>query len=228
MRVALCFSGLPRFLNQTYIYWHRSIVSKYQTDVFVHTWLDPFDQVKNSVVKQQVFGLFSPRMAQFEMPEIFDVSSYQERLWPHRITPQAQFSQFLGIKRAQQLRQKTETAFGFQYDIVVRARFDWYLEQIDFEQNPCVNVARTPTLDGHRFRYDQTPLVGISDQFAYGSSENMNIYSTIVDNIPNLYHNHQVDFCGELFLRAHLHENHMCIKQHELNNGIVRDWGIMP
>jgi hypothetical protein len=159
---------------------------------------------------------------------VWDVTMYTDRIWPHRVTPQAQFSQFEGIKRAQMLRQSHEAATGITYDVVIRARFDWYLAQVNLEQNPCVNVARTPTLDGHMFTYDAAPLVGISDQFAYGTSATMDVYATIVDNIPHLYAQHGVDFCGELFLRAHLHEHHVCIKQHNWHNGIVRSWGIMP
>lgn len=227
MRVALCLSGLPRFLQQTAAYWHRSIVAPYRADVFAHTWLTD-NSIQNSLVKDLVGQLYRPCAAQFEFIPQFDTRSFVDRIWPHRITPSAQFSQFLGIKRAQQLRQTWEQQHNFLYDIVVRARYDWYLHSVNFEKNPCVNVARTPTLDNHKFVYDQTPLVGISDQFAYGNSEVMNIYAGIVDNISSLYHNHNVDFCGELFLRAHLHENHVCIKQHQFTHGIVRNWGIMP
>jgi len=159
---------------------------------------------------------------------VFDVSTYTNRIWPHRVTPQAQFSQFEGIKRAQQLRQTQEQATGTPYDVVIRARFDWYLAHVNMETNACVNVARTPTLDGHIFTYDKTQLVGISDQFAYGSSQVMNVYAQVVDNIHALYHRHGVDFCGELFLRAHLHEHNVCIRECSWNNGIVRSWGIMP
>jgi hypothetical protein len=163
-----------------------------------------------------------------QKPVKFDTSSYIDRIWPHRIDPQAQFSQFYGVQQSQLLRRKWEDSHGFRYDVVVRARFDWYLERVDFERNDFVNNARTPTLDGHHFTYCGTPLVGISDQFAYGNSDVMFTYGDMVDNIHHLYHDCGVDFCGELFLKAHLHENNLDVKQHIWNHGIVRDWGVMP
>ena len=226
MKVAVCFSGLPRFISECFPYWRKCLLEPYDCDVFVHTWQS--HTVQDYLTQQYVSHAYQPvRFHMQPVPE-FDVSSYTDRVWPHRISPHAQFSQFEGIKRSQALRQTQERVRGAAYDLVVRARFDWYLDKVDLEQNPCVNVARTPTLDGHKFTYDQIPLVGINDQFAYGYSDVMDVYAQVVNNIPNLYHAHGVDFCGELFLRAHLHEHHMFIKQHVWNNGIVRDWGVMP
>jgi hypothetical protein len=225
VRVALCLSGLPRFLNQTHEYWRRCIINAYHTDVFVHTWISA---TNNQSIQKTILQLYQPKAAEFATIPNFDVSSYKDRIWPHRITPAAQFSQFTGIQRVQMLRQNYEIQNRFEYDIVVRARFDWYLEKVDFEINNCVNIARTPTLDGHKFTYCGQQLVGISDQFAYGSSRVITVYGQLVDRIPHLYHNCGVDFCGELFLRAHCHEQNLPIKQHHWNHGIVRDWGVMP
>lgn len=226
MKVAVCFSGLPRFIQECAPYWRKCLLQPYDCDVFVHTWSQSAAQ--DQVTQQLVQQLYAPVRFQMEQVPQFDVSSYATRIWPHRVSPQAQFSQFEGIRRAQQLRQTQEHTQGFTYDVVIRARFDWYLSQVQLDTTPCVNVARTPTLDGHKFTYDATPLVGISDQFAYGTSHTMDVYAGIVDNMHNLYHAHGVDFCGELFLRAHLHEHHVCIRQHVWQHGIVRSWGIMP
>jgi hypothetical protein len=226
MKVAVCFSGLPRFIQECAPYWRNCLLEPYDCDVFVHTWRQ--GPAQDCHTTQLITHMYQPVRYQMEAAPQFDVTSYTTRIWPHRVTPQAQFSQFEGIRRAQLLRQMQEQVRGARYDVVIRARFDWYLKAIKLEQNPCVNVARTPTLDGHTFTYDDVPLVGISDQFAYGTSEVMDVYATTVENMPYLYHAHGVDFCGELFLRAHLHEHHMCIKQHVWQHGIVRSWGIMP
>jgi len=226
MKVAVCFSGLPRFIPEAYPAWKKSLLEPYACDVFVHTWRQNTPQ--DSVTEQLIHMLYKPVHMCLESPVQFDVVPYTDRIWPHRITPQNQFSQFYGIKRVQQLRQTQEAQQGYPYDVVIRARFDWFLDSINLEINPCVNVARTPTLDGHRFTYNQTQLVGINDQFAYGSSKVMDTYATIVDHIPDMYSNHGVDFCGELFLRANMHANHVCIKQHKWSHGIMRSWGIMP
>jgi hypothetical protein len=226
MKVAVCFSGLPRFIQECAPYWRICLLEPYDCDVFVHTWRQSACQ--DAQTTQLIAHAYQPVRYQMDHVPEFDVTPYTTRIWPHRVTPQAQFSQFEGIRRVQQLRQLQEQVRGHKYDVVIRARFDWYLAQVDLEINPCVNVARTPTLDGHIFTYDQTQLVGISDQFAYGMSSTMDVYAGIVNNMHNLYVNHGVDFCGELFLRAHLHEHDVCIKQHVWQHGIVRSWGIMP
>ena len=229
MKVALCFSGLPRFIERTFPYWKNCILDKYQPDVFIHCWNtnNPSMDYQN---KQTLAHLYNPTSMCMQDIPIFDTNSYVDRIWPHRISPQAQFSQFTGIKRSQQLRIQWEKQKSFEYDIVVRARFDWFLASVDFEINDCINIAHTPTLAGHRFHFQNLgqDFVGINDQFAYGSSKNMIIYSQLVDNIPFLYHYHKIDFCGELLLKAHLVYHNLEVQEHSWNNGIVRDTGIMP
>lgn len=225
MKVALCFSGLPRFITQTYSYWKNCIIDKYDPDIFIHTWSND----KN--IKMLLQGLYEPKVLGMESTKTFDVSVYNEKReveWPYRTSHQTQISQYTGIQRSLQFCQEWEYSANFEYDIVVRARFDWFLKSVDFEINDCINVAHTPTLNGHKFVFQNQPYIGISDQFAYGNSKNMRVYSQLVDNLPFLYKEHKVDFCGELFLKAHLVYNNIDVKEHEWDNGIVRDWGIMP
>lgn len=226
MKVAVCFSGLPRFISQCAPYWRNCLLTPYDCDVFVHAWRQ--SPQSDAAHQELIHQLYAPVRCQLDSVPVFDVSPYTTRVWPHRVTPHNQFSQFEGVKRSQQLRRTHEQQWGRKYDVVIRARFDWFITHVNLEINPCVNVARTPTLDGHRFTYDHVPLVGISDQFAYGTSLTMDVYAGLVDNMNSLYVNHGVDFCGELFLRAHLHEHDICIREHVWQNGIVRDWGIMP
>ena len=228
MRVALCFSGLPRFVQQTHKHWQQSIIAPYDPDIFVHCWKTATTDFEQSLIQQSILDLYAPRAAIFATTPVYDTSSFTDRIWPHRITPQNQYSQFDGIKRSQLLRHAWEQQHDFEYDIVIRARFDWYVEKITFECNSAVNIAHTPTLDGHKFMFQQQPLVGINDQFAYGTSDVMLKYAGLVDNIHHLYHHCGVDFCGELLLKAHFYSQDVPVKQHVWNNGIVRSHGIFP
>ena len=40
MKVALCISGQPRYLEEGYAQINKSILQRYSPDVFVHTWWD--------------------------------------------------------------------------------------------------------------------------------------------------------------------------------------------
>ena len=225
MKVALCFSGLPRFVKETYPYWKTCLLDPYKPDVFIHTWKQTTDHTN------LLQALYSPIVLSMENPKQYDTSIYNEERevqWPYRTTPQTQISQYTGIKKSLQLRQLWEEQHRFKYDVVIRARFDWFLEKINLEINDSINIAHTPTLKGHRFLFRGKEYLGISDQFAYGSSDNMTIYSQLVDNLPTLYKEYKVDFCGELFMKSHLLYNNIPVKEHIWKNGIVRDWGVMP
>lgn len=228
MRVALCFSGLPRFISQTHQYWFKSLIKPYNPDVFVHTWRWSDIWNPNHNIDQQLQSLYNPKVIQIESTKTFDTSMFVDRVWPHRTTPATVLSQWYSIKQSIMHKARYEEVMGFKYDVVVRCRFDWYLREIVLEQNNMINVALTPTLAGHRFTYDGNLFVGINDQFGFGSSDNMDIYGSVFDNIPSLYANHGVDFCSELFLKAHLVENNIKVNEIPLENGIVRLQGIMP
>jgi len=227
MKVALCFSGLPRFLSETLPYWKNCIINPYKPSVFIHAWFDgnSYDRKK---LTDNLQSFYSPKILHVQSFEKFDVSTYNERIAPHRTTPQNVISQFTGIKRSLELSREYEIANDLEFDIVVRARFDWYLAKVDFEINNQINVAHTPTLCNHKFLFNGDNHVGINDQFAYGNSKNMALYGKLVDNVPNLYSNHRVDFCGEILLKSHLLDYGLDVKEHVWQNGIVRADGIMP
>ena len=229
MRVALCFSGHTRFFAQSHQYWKSVVLDRYQPDVFVHTWIEPSDLAGSENDLRTLHDLYAPVVIAREPPRVFPGADeiYRDRLWPHRITVQGQLSQFTGIKMAQQLRRSYEDAMGFKYDISIRARFDWYLEQLELEVNDQLNVPDCPTLYDHGFTYKGQPEIGICDQFAFGKPDLMNTYGEMVDNFHHLYHECGVDFCGELFTKAHMLDKGIDVKQQVMGNGIVRETGIL-
>lgn len=222
MKIALCFSGLPRMLKETYPYWMNCIILKYKPDIFIHTWKQDFD------VEHTLHSLYHPIILRVESSKAFDTSIYIDRIWPHRTTPNGVLNQWYSVKQSISFKDEYEALTTDTYDIVVRARFDWYLREINFEVNDYVNVANTPGLVEHKFNYNNQQHIGISDQFAYGSSHIMNIYAKLFGNIPFLYQTKEVDFCSELLLKAHLIENQIEVKEHLFQNGITRMTGIVP
>lgn len=223
MKIALCFSGLPRMIEQTCLYWKESIIDRYDTDVFIHTWK------QDIYTRNMIESMYHPMLLAIQTPKKFNTSIYTDRVWPHRTTPEGVLSQWCSVNISMQYWPFWSIFhLHSNYDIIVRARFDWYLESIKFEINDCVNVANTPGLSGHKFIYEGQEHLGISDQFAYGNPIVMNTYSKLFDNIPHLYQDKKVDFCSELLLKAHLLENNIGVKEHKLKNGITRNTGIVP
>lgn len=225
MKVALCFGGLPRYVMQTHAYWCKCLLDPYAPDVFVHTWCEDSNILP---LRDQILSLYNPVSCVVEPPRAMDVSIYKDRIWPHRTTPQGVLSQWYSVQQSLRARSAHEQVNGFTYDVVIRARFDWFLEQVQLEVNPHWNIAHTPTLNNHRFRLRGEILTGINDQFGYGTSHTADVMSELFDQIPHLYQNEQVDFCSELFLKAHMHLHHIQIQEHKWNNGMVRWWGVNP
>ena len=200
-KVAVCFAGLPRLHATTVPLWER-FISCYNADVFVHTWLEPTairDQVVEKICKH-----FAPKQLMLEPAKLFNIARYNERIWPHRSHPGNVISMWHSIKSSIGLCTAWQSATNSNYDIICRARFDWWCPNLILEQNENLTVPDDPGLSGHNFTYKGTPYVGHNDQFGYGNTKIMQEYAATVDRIPWLYSDDGVDFCSELFLTANM------------------------
>ncbi len=195
-RVAVCFAGLPRLNRSTVAKWQQ-FISKYNADVFVHTWQEN-NAVRSQIVKN-IAESFEPKQLLIEPTKQFNTARFNERIWPHRSQPRNVISMWYSIKRSIELALDWE-----QYDIVCRARFDWWCEHIEIEINDGLTVPDDPGLSGHHFRYKGDHYIAHNDQFGYGPVDVMQAYSTTFDRIPWLYSDDGVDFCSELFLTANM------------------------
>jgi len=103
------------------------------------------------------------------------------------------------------IKRSVELALNWdQYDIVCRARFDWWCESIELETHSGLTVPDDPGLGGHHFTYRGVHFIAHNDQFGYGPPDVMQTYATTFDRIPWLYSDDGVDFCSELFLTANM------------------------
>lgn len=196
-KVAVCFAGLPRFIPASIVKW-RSFVVEYSADVFVHTWAVDTYQVQ--VIKEQLHSIFCPTQTIIDLPKNINTARYTERIWAYRSEPRNVLSMWYSIQQALNLALKS----GRSYDIICRARFDWWCEHIDLYQQLNLTVPDDPGLCNHHFTYLGDWYVGHNDQFGYGSPAVMQKYSETFDQIPWLYNEAGVDFCSELFLTANM------------------------
>jgi hypothetical protein len=195
-RVAVCFAGLPRLQQSTVAKWQQ-FITDYSADVFVHTWQEPSSIRSQTVAK--IAESFEPKQLLIEPVKQFNTARFNERIWPHRSQPGNVISMWYSIKRSIGLALDWD-----QYDIVCRARFDWWCESIELENNDGLTVPDDPGLSGHHFTYRGAHFIAHNDQFGYGSPDVMQAYATTFDRIPWLYSDDGVDFCSELFLTANM------------------------
>jgi len=201
-KIAVCFAGLPRLTDITTSCW-KEFIENNNAEVFVHTWSNQlyFD---NSI--KNIINTFSPKQIKIEKPKSFDTSIYVDRVWPHRSNPNNVLSMWYSIYESINLCYRYSLEKRIKYDIVCRARFDWYFNSIHIEEFNGITVPDDPGLNGHHFEYYEKQYLGHNDQFGYGDMNSMIQYANTFNKIPDLYKSAKVDFCSELFLTANLIE----------------------
>jgi hypothetical protein len=206
MKVAVCVSGQPRNVQVTYPHIYENLIEPNNADVFIHSWIDPnfigrrpvssggviASDVIPGNIDQIILDLYRPKEYVFEPQIEFDGSKYEERKYP-QIKPKNSISQRYSV------RQSIKPALDYDYECIVRIRFDWALsvpiEVGDFD------------LGTKLFYPDDCPHPnGINDQFGFGNPFVMTSYAQLYDNLDKLYDS-GLPFCDEILLFHHMVNN---------------------
>ena len=137
LKVALCISGQPRFYNrESYDSLKREILDKYNTDVFIHSWVSSdntyeyphatWSNIKTkitvpSTVRTDLLQLYTPVQLTVEEPKKFErhiKGDYLSANMP---------SMFYSMMMADNERKKYSSYKQMNYDFVIRARTDTLL-----------------------------------------------------------------------------------------------------
>ena len=117
------------------------------------------------------------------------------------------------IGRANQLRKDYEIANNFKYDVVIRARPDIrhnkMLKMSDYE----INSSNCYLDKDHSYHY-------VSDQFAFGTPEVMDIYSSLYEHILP-YSQTIAVYYAEATMQHHLKTNKINVKHVNLDYKVV-------
>lgn len=193
MKIALCLSGQPRSFIKGYEYYKQNLLTKFDVDVFIHTWTgDELEQIKS---------LYSPVSLLAENQLSFDIDQKYTHTpnankWPPRFT----ISSFYSIFRCCLLKIDHEIKTK-QYDWVIKTRFDFALPVVIPFDRLQKDVLYMPPCRTKAFG----DWLG-NDQFAIGDSNIMNVYMSTYLNMEKYYNSgHQM--IGEEMLRANLIEN---------------------
>ena len=245
MKIAVCISGQPRNVERGIKILLHNIIDEF--DVFVHAWWDSksaetlFTKSNaaklNDVVSEPVdntwidmlYKKYNVKKINLESQIDFKVS---ENLLKRKTKYSNAFNIHSGmysIYKCNELKKQYELENNFKYDWVIRIRFDFGFDKlIEFNEydNNCIYV---PNDCEHNF--------GFNDQFAIGSSKNMDTYSDLylkIDEVLNSYNNNikttnycpTVDLVGhEQLLQQHLENNNLSYKIINFNNFLYRHNG---
>ncbi len=206
MKVAFCFCGQPRNVAKTLENIKESWGTHQKLDFFFHTWkpdgttpyrIDTpsdfyFKGIENYLIKK-----LNPIKYEFEEQIIFEKQYEDSPHWPTRsvfIPNPSQNIQsfFYSLKKSNDLKREYEIENNFRYDCVIRCRFDYIFTK-------QYNV-RDFDLDYLNVKNDcKHTEYAINDHVAVSSSENIDVYCSVIDNLEN-YYNQGIEFNTEVML----------------------------
>ena len=201
MKVALCISGQPRSAVETYPYIYENIIKPNNADVFIHMHYDKDNLYmdKNHAdngncilpegIDKTVIDMYKPIRYLVESPRNFRKPHFniaEKRIentkkmnhhkhWTDEETRQHLVKQitsmYYSIFKCNELKETYATENGFQYDYVIRLRFDLIVYQ------PIICSKLNPNYI-YYLEMGQTDNL-ISDWLNIGSNTIMNIYSSM-------------------------------------------------
>jgi hypothetical protein len=224
MKVALCISGQPRYLEEGYAQINKSILQRYSPDVFVHTWWDnSMSNKKMELPSTLSYGrtyywrentidlikkFYNPVVFLYEPQIIFnpfnDVNYELAR-------PSNVHSMFFSIQRSNQLKMQYERENNFLYDIVIRCRFDVDIIKFDIDlYNLSMNYVNC-------YAMKDSP----NSDLAISSSKNMDIYTSLYDNFEKYRQDGWKQFVGEGLVKYHLSQYNIDWDNPEIRGKLV-------
>jgi hypothetical protein len=184
MRTALCLSGHFRSYERTFETLQKSIIGPFNPDVFISTEEnlgynngiggDRGDRhlIKTPLDISKIEKLYNPKKIIVEPRQKWEINKYINRLGPGSHGAEQMFGMFYGVYKSNQLKIDYEKENNFIYDIVIRCRPDIYFDSIlDIQK---INGICFPKFGNYS---------GLNDQFAFGDSHSMNLYSKLYENL---------------------------------------------
>lgn len=196
MKIALCLSGYFGKTSNTsdaiagYSYIKKKLLSKYDVDVFIHSW----DLSK----EQEVEDLYKPVGKKFELQkDFFDQLSrlnendfFGEKGQYYHNSMFKTFSVSYSRKESVLLKKQHEMQNNFIYDCVIMTRFDlgqrgkehpqkYYATNFNFNQNLNMDYI-------YSAYWDQLNH-GFADHWFFSNSKNMDIVSCLHDKLDKYY-----------------------------------------
>jgi len=238
MKVALCFSGHLRDIEETKVFW-TELIKKYNIDVYASFW-----DVENAELGDTInnfLKIYTPKKYEIERYDIFEKTKNIASMKiesPQSIAPLFQqtsknFGQLPMWYKIWKCNNLTKE-LGIEYDIVIRARIDIVLDE-NFEIIPN-NMLNVPIGNVHSHWPNSE---GLNDCFGYGTPKIMDYYSFLYLQIMEYLKAGHYVFPPEHFLKVHFSKVKVLIRyfpnmmmisrkwkgtENEMFNRFVTDW----
>ena len=210
MKIAICISGSIK--NTKSLNYINNIRSKYDTKIFIHTWDIRNKKEFDDTTWSKANNLELEKIIDFNADKIL-IENFSNKLsYLNRIFNEANFkdkirqdigtiSMYYSIFKSNQLKIDYEKENSMIFDCVIRSRFDSNVQQqFDFIENADLTQINIP----HGRDWG-----GLNDQFAFGNSYQMNIYSDLINNLPSINNSYH----SETMLRSYVNNTNLAINR---------------
>lgn len=206
MKIAIVLTGHCRDYEKSLPYF-KEIFEKNDCDVYFNTWdvnehsintLGKFNLTKHPVDKEKLISSLNPYLKNynFESWENYEKNRFPKIEFLERpddvfkVNPRAIYHGSFYVERIRDQWWMVKKAWElienpYEYDLIMRVRFDMMIENIEFKRAEF--VVPKSTIDFYKIGTHW------SDYFAYGIPSAMHKYFHFFDNIENLYTMHNID-----------------------------------
>ena len=225
MKIALCFSGNIRDLNETKNFW-TELIEKYKIDVYASFWDTENEKLGDTI--NNFLTIYTPKKYEIENYKIFKETT-QDIASMHIQSPLnllnelqdaskafGQLPMYYKVWRCNLLTKQ----LGIEYDLVIRARTDIALdENFTIEKNNMLNVpmGRIKAVSWDNSR-------AINDCFAYGIPKIMDYYSFVFLRAMEYLNSGHYLIPAEYLLLVHFTKIHIQIRYFPTYMIITRVW----
>jgi hypothetical protein len=200
MKVALLLSGQPRNILKTFNSIKKCLIEPNTPDIFIHSWLD-VDDPKHNELYNLIIDLYNPKKIKVERQkkffnnnlDLFRILSTHAVGYTKESFIEMIYSSWYSNHQSNLLKEEHRLENDFDYDFVIRARFDIYYD------NPliCSNYTNDRLYTTQRLNL---PPEMIDDRFCFGPNKLMNVYCggfNLIDYIIDYRNKLDGIVCGE-------------------------------
>jgi hypothetical protein len=225
MKVALLLSGHFRDASSCFSSIREKILDRFDTDVFISTWNPggdfknyipvPTRDLPNTLTFDEIINLYRPKSILSEDFDSQKIKRLIDKAW--QLDPYGPMNgetnsasilcMWHKIHSCFCLMEDYEKKCGFQYDFIIKGRFDIGIhDPIDLELDmECVKIP--PGFDWRD---------GFNDILAWGGRQQMGYYCSLYEKIEEYVKTHRVFFHPETMLKYHLIQSPFGVSRPEI------------
>lgn len=213
MKIAICFSGQPRFVKEGYKLFKKNLIGFNSADIFFHTWTEKNLEGNNhNLTRHDDIQ---------EILKLYKITDYISETQKYDIAPQGishkefvHWSMFYSIYQSNKIKKQYENKHNIKYDFVIRTRFDCaLLETLDVTKYSD-NLVYAPWIHKHNNT--------IMDWLNFSNSQIMDKYVEVFNNLHKYKTQNIQITSGESLLSHHLNTNNVKYKSCNIDCKLIR------